>query len=106
MKVKVRKRSIANRLEKLHLNNAVINYVTGSEVVLNSQQELARTVRLYEWHDGVEKISESDFIKIVDAIHYHAHNPIVRNCKARVFANLTILEYANLFNVKLRNQNT
>ena len=64
------------------------------------KSKLPRIQRIWENKDD-KKISEYDFTKIVDALYELVHNPNIKCGKARTFANLTVLEYAEKLGVKL-----
>ena len=46
-----------------------------------------------------KRIPEADFISIINELYDMVHHPIVANAKAKTYPNLTILEYADFFEI-------
>ena len=46
-----------------------------------------------------DRIPEADFIAIINELYDMVHHPIVANAKAKTYPNLTILEYADFFEI-------
>ena len=58
-----------------------------------------KTSALVMKEQTIEKISEDEFIRIIDNIHHLVHKRIVQNAKIKMFPDLKISEYRDKFNI-------
>lgn len=104
-KISPKDKSKEQRKECFLLDIKKINQCTDRIIKIrenDDKSELPHIQKIWENKDNIKKISEYDFAKIVDTLYELIHNPKVKGGKARTFANLTILEYAEKMGVKLQ----
>ncbi len=111
MKVKVRrvKRKpapiAAEQTKQIDKSFAPIINIDIESMMRNAAKNIeGRTVerqRLSALHvkTSTESIPDYRFVEIADRLHHEAHRPIVRNAKIKLYPNLTLKEYAEIFGI-------